>query len=405
MPAAIASRIGSGQDATVEAWLEASRRDTSRRLTEGAWDHAIAYALQSPAFTAMAPIEPAVSAQRYANARGTPADARRRLQAFARAVVAAPHQHRWVPVPDAATSDDLLRVLEREYARCMNFLLQQARRGDNGDTVATLYQTRGLSTDTSIEAGYAVHEGLGGALVLRPAKVQRVLVVGPGLEVAPRTGFDGARLGQSYQPVAILDSLRRLGAAHDDISVDVVDVNPAVVQHFSERAGAGRDQALTVGTQLTEGRDGPLTAGFTEYLSGWGAMVGAADVAMRRTNDGRWQGRIDVRREAWQRIHAQEANIALDLPSHAAYDLIVATNVLAYLDETGVRLALHAIRRALLPGGVLLHNDRRTALFTEAGADGLPVQQLRSVTFTQPIAGRPAAYDLVVIHQRATEDP
>ncbi len=402
IPAALATRLRQGGHGDLTAWLEMGRRDTARRMTEGAWDHAIAFALQARTFTTLPPIEPATSARQYADAGRMPTDAQRRLQAFARAVAAGPHEYVWMPMPGAdPDADDLLRTLEREYGRCMQFLHDQTYTGRDADGIAALYETRGLSTDTAIEAGYAVHEGLGVAVALRPAKVRRVLVVGPGLEVAPRTDLDSETLGQSYQPIALLDSLRRLGAAHDEITVDVVDVNPAVIRHFDERAAARRDLPLTIATQLEEARDGALTAGFVEYVANWGAMVGAPGTAMRRTPDGRWQARVDVRREAWQRIRAQVADVALDVPSREAYDLVVATNVLAYLDDARVLAALHAIQRALLPGGVLLHNDRRTALVAEAGGDRLPVRQLRTVTFTESKPGRPPVYDIVVVHQRS----
>ena len=77
-----------------------------------------------------------------------------------------------------------------------------------------MYQTRGHSSDTEIEAGYAVYAALATLKQLDPAKtIARVLIVGPGLDLAPRTALLEAADPQSYQPFAVVDALRALGVA------------------------------------------------------------------------------------------------------------------------------------------------------------------------------------------------
>lgn len=399
VPPHVIERIGDGTTSAVEGWLAEGRRETETRIADGAWDHAVAFALQSRTFTTAAPIEPALSATRYVDTGVIPDDVRHRLRSFVRAVTASPVAFRWLPA--TPPPPELDAELERAYVRGMQFLQRQTTAGPDADRVAVLYETRGLSTDTSIEVGYAVHDGLGVAAALHRGKVRRVLVVGPGLELAPRTGFDDSRLGQSYQPVAVVDSLRRLGVAHADLQVDIVDVNAAVVQHFRERSPVHVDAPLVVGTHLSDKREGRFTAGFMEYLTMWGNAALAADLPMRRAADGRWQGRMLVPASVRQRLHAQAANIATDVPSHAAYDLVVATNVLTYLDAARMLMALSVVQRALVPGGVLLHNDRRTTVAGEAGREGLPIVQVRTVHFTEPGPGRLPVYDVVVVHQKA----
>ena len=74
------------------------------------------------------------------------------------------------------------------------------------------YQTRGLSTDTSVDAGYAVYLSLAALRRLEPdRRIHRVLIVGPGMDLAPRTGFVESHAPQSYQPFAVIDALIATG--------------------------------------------------------------------------------------------------------------------------------------------------------------------------------------------------
>ena len=62
------------------------------------------------------------------------------------------------------------------------------------DAVADLYRSRGLSTDTAVEAGYVVSIGFGILKSLQPERsVRRVLIVGPGLDLAPQNGAPRSR--------------------------------------------------------------------------------------------------------------------------------------------------------------------------------------------------------------------
>ncbi|WP_217551393.1 hypothetical protein, partial [Pantoea sp. GbtcB22] len=76
-----------------------------------------------------------------------------------------------------------------------------------------------------------VYNGLGVLKSLAPAtRIRRVLIVGPGLDLAPRTGFLETNAPQSYQPWAVIDALVSLGLARiDDLAVVGADINPRVV--------------------------------------------------------------------------------------------------------------------------------------------------------------------------------
>src|SRR5436190_21871740 len=102
------------------------------------------------------------------------------------------------------------------------------------ESIARLYRTRGLSTDTAVEAGYSVHVGLGVLKALDPSRrIRRVLIVGPGIDLAPRTGMLEVGPPESYQPWAVIDALIGLGLSSlDDLEVVGGDINPRVVEHL-----------------------------------------------------------------------------------------------------------------------------------------------------------------------------
>src|SRR5262249_13393552 len=115
------------------------------------------------------------------------------------------------------------------YSRTMRFLYEkeELKRAD-------LYQNRGYSADTQVEANYAVWMALSVLKSLEPKlAIDRVLVVGPGLDVAPRTGLLDLLPLQSYQPFAIADAVLALVmSSAGQLRVHSVDVNPMVVRFF-----------------------------------------------------------------------------------------------------------------------------------------------------------------------------
>ena len=101
---------------------------------------------------------------------------------------------------DLLTRDSI--DLSEAYARAMK----------SAAPIGAQYQTRGLSTDTSVDAGYATYLSLAALRRLEPdRRVYRVLIVGPGMDLAPRTAFVESHAPQSYQPFAVIDALIATG--------------------------------------------------------------------------------------------------------------------------------------------------------------------------------------------------
>jgi SAM-dependent methyltransferase len=330
--------------------LAAIERESKRRMLEGEGDHMIHYALQSERFTKLPRVEPALSARAYVETGAIPADAEARLKAFSRTE---PYEERHVYFRTVAEDE---AQVEQHYRRSMRFLYEKewVSRSKHGaarrDYVAGLYQTRAHSTDSRPEADYAIHAGLAAVRDLAPGtRVRRVLLIGPGMEIAPRTALDEAGPPQSHQPYVLADTLIRLGlAAPELLEIDCADVNPRVVRWIREFPSSNRRLRIRVA-----GGDDEWNA----FFAGLGARAG------KRLPD-EW---IEIGEAVARRVSAFEMNILTERVEPAgSYDLAVATNVLLYFDARQTRLALAGAASALRPGGYLVHNDTR-AVIEEAG--------------------------------------
>src|SRR5262249_26181181 len=147
----------------------------------------------------------------------------------------------------------------REYERAMRFLYDKefvAPRGrDPAGAVESLYHSRGFSTDTAVEAGYIVYLGLAVLKATEPdRRIHRVLIIGPGLDLAPRTGFIDSVPPESYQPWAVIDALVGLGLPTlDDLDVVCADINPRVVDHLRREHDAAPLLRLVSGLDVSPG--------------------------------------------------------------------------------------------------------------------------------------------------------
>lgn len=228
---------------------------------------------------------------------------------------------------------------------------------------ATLFHDRGLSSDASFLADYALHETLDvltDLRVLMPGTVRRVAVIGPGLDFADkREGYD-VFPPQTFQPFAATDSLVRLGLASAmDLHVTVLDVNPKVVRHLdAARERARIDQEYVV--RLPRDTKQPWTTPLVDYWERFGHAIGAARSGQVPDADHILVRRVDIRPDVVLAVTPQDLNLVLerlDLTHAERFDLIVTTNILVYYDVFEQALALKNIARMLRPGGVLLSND------------------------------------------------
>jgi hypothetical protein len=403
------------------AYIERVQADTDRRVADGEKDHLIYFALQARGFTGRAPIEPAVSARRfverlsdaerkrlledpsYVPASGWPPAERARIADLLRALGRPPTSARLEYFRTLVAWDRpaiAIDSLYADYVRVARFLYQKEFvAGNDAARVASLYESRPHSSDTQIEAGFGVYLGLGTLHALEPGlRVTRVLVVGPGLDFAPRTDLTDAVDPQSYQPLAVADALLALSLASDaDLRVHSVDVNPRVVRALSAARGP---LTIHLFTGILETPDHPFRPEYREYVRALGRAIGdEIDAPRGLASDRRYQHSIAVRPSVTRALSVERLNVVTERLVHEPpFDVAVATNVLTYFDAPQLALALANVTAMLRPGGYLIHNESRAGLVDTAASLGLPLLHTRTAVLGGP-RDRPL-YDTVWLHQK-----
>jgi hypothetical protein len=378
-------------------------RDARRRVREGDLDHLVFYVLQSTHFTKLPPIEPALSAKRPSK-DAVPADADARIAAFLKAVDSTDKDPRLayfralLAEAGGPSTHDRRAFLQAQYARAMSFIFEKEFAAPTPEAVVQLYASRGLSTDTAVEAGYAVHSGLGVLKGLDPSRrIRRVLIVGPGIDLAPRTGLLEAGPPESYQPWAVIDALVGLGLSRlDDLEVVGADINPRVVDRL--RASRQKAPVLRLVSGISESGGVSFVPGYREYFSTLGRGVGAVR-AGGTVPAGHLSKTLTVSAAAAATLRAEPLNIVTERLAGESFDLVIATNILPYFASTELLLALSNIASMVAPGGVFLHNDTRPEVQEGAALAGLAPDQLRQV-IVATVKGAPPLADTIVLHRR-----
>jgi hypothetical protein len=408
------------------AFVERLRREHAVRIREGDLDHLVFYLLQSTHFTTRPPIEPALSAKAVvealpASARErflagdkslepqVPRDVRARIAALVRALDSGDPNPRLAYfralvqsiAPSRAGRD---RVLAREYVRAMRFLYQKefvAQRADRPvEAVEDLYRSRGLSTDTAVEAGYLVYLGLGVVRSLEPARqIRRVLIVGPGLDLAPRTGLLEAGQPESYQPWAVIDALLSLGLARaDDLEVVGADINPRVVKHL--RRSRTEPPRLHLVSGIAETGTVRFSGEYRDYFTDLGRSIGRIGAA-GRTARGHLEKVVAVEPAVARTLEAAKLDVVTERLEAPPFDLAIATNILPYFDDLELTLTIGNIAAMLAPAGVFLHNEVRPSMQAIAAGAGLGFVQSRQAIIASVSGAAAPLGDSVWLYRKA----
>jgi SAM-dependent methyltransferase len=406
-------------------------RETAERERAGEYEHLVYYLLQSQRFTREPRIEPALSA--YELVTGMDAEQRsrflegeavlppgarvppsvlRRAADFMKALAGDPAEARLAHfkrflAAEAAPEPPLLLLLS-QYARAMRFLYRKefvSRELEDPQELeaylASLYRRRGHSTDTQVEANFAVHTALSVIRAYGDDRLDRVLIVGPGLDFAPRTDLLEAFEPQSYQPFAVADALLALGLSEPGrLRVHCVDISERVVRYLRHLAG-GEPVRLQLVSGIPEREDRPLGPEFLGYFARLGRSIGEEGPLPLPGGVPRHLGKsLRVRPEIAGRITADRLNIVTERydPS-PSYDLVVVTNVFSYFDPAEQTLALSNIAPMLREGGYLIHNEPQSSLVEAARRLGLGMADARTVRLSS--GGAAPLFDRVVIHRKA----
>jgi SAM-dependent methyltransferase len=263
---------------------------------------------------------------------------------------------------------------------------------------STLFQDRGLSSDTSIYPGFGVEQSLAVLLtngLLAAGSVRRVGIVGPGLDfVDKRQGTDFYPV-QTIQPFAVVDSVLRLGLAERGrVRVTTFDVSPRINHHLEvarRRAEAGEAYLLNLPRRLDLFPWSRYLAAYWEQLGDRIGTVAPPAAVPPGTADLVRMRAVRVRPDVVQAIAPEDLDIVLQrmepLAAGDLYDLIVATNVLVYYDVFEQSLALANVAAMLRPGGVFLSNQAVEPL------GGIPMESLGHVDI--PMEDLPASTDVL----------
>ena len=415
------------------AYLQRVRDTHAVRVRDGDLDHLVFYLLQSTHFTSLPPLEPALSAEALVDSLSTaertsylggsaldpsrvPATVRSRIAALVKALdgPAADARLRYFRELTRTTFPDRAQratEIGREYLRTMRFVYQKEfvaqRSAAPAEAVADLYRSRGLSTDTAVEAGFLVSAGLGILKALEPdRRIRRVLIVGPGLDLAPRTALLEEGQPESYQPWAVMDALVTAGLSRlADLSVVGGDINPRVVSHL--RRSRDDPPTLNLVSEIREDATVSMSPEYKEYVEAIGRAIAepGGTAPAQATADGRLRKRIRVSGAAANALSAVPLDIVTERLRGRTFDLVIATNILPYFDDQELALATSNIASMLAPGGIFLHNEARPALDGISRAVGLPFEHSRHAVVAR-VRGAPAPlFDSVWLHRKADGPP
>lgn len=417
-----------------DAYVASLNRRTAERETIGESDHLIYFVLQSERFTNNAKVEPAISSYEFVrnlNAQEKskylseaaqlppieklPQSASVRLYDFAKAIEKPTADERLSYFKlfireNQKTFGSSLQYLYAQYARAMRFLYEKefVSRGITDPQsarrfIASLYQDRGHSTDTQIEANFAVYVSLAvlKAQLGTTQQLNNVLVVGPGLDFAPRTDLIDVISPQSYQPFAVADALINLKLADaDHLRIHCVDINDRVINYLRQFPKQKIKQ-LSLLSGVGEGKGRPLSSEYKRYFQELGKQIGVASPlnGLPQKYDSHLKKTLVVREQAADRMTAEKMNIVTERKdSSARYDLVVVTNVFPYFNSTELLLSLVNIEAMMKRGGFLIHNEPRPTLFSFAKFLNLPMIHSRTELIR---AGDPTPlYDTVWVHRK-----
>ncbi len=397
--------------ATFPSYVERLRADNARRVREGDLDHLIFYALQSTHFTKLPPIEPALSAKAFVeNGTRIPPDVQPRIRALLNAIESRSEDPRLIYFralvhSTFANENEREHALLDEYRRAMKFVYEKefVAQRQGADAVADLYRARGLSTDTAVEAGYVVYNGLGIIRSLEPARqIRRVLIVGPGLDLAPRTSLVETGAPESYQPWAVVDALLSLGLSRlENLVVVGADINPRVVARINQERTAPPILALLSG--IVESPTVRITDEYRDYFMRLGREIRDGSIVNTPSVSGHLSTSLRVRPEITQSVSAVQLDVVVERLPISAFDLIIATNILPYFDDTQLSLAISNVAAMLAPDGIFLHNEPRPVLGDITEAVGLHFEQLRRVTIASVSGGVAPLTDVVMLHRKSVK--
>jgi len=269
-----------------------------------------------------------------------------------------------------------------------------------------LFKERGISLDTNLWPDFLIDQHLHHMVekgLLKPGSMQRIAVIGPGLDFANKENGSDFYPPQMVQPFAVLDSLVRLGIV-DATSVQLytLDISPDVnfhVQRARKNAAAGRSYTVQLPWDSAARQTPEYRASFVEYWKQLGGAIGAPVTAIPVPNSlaaGTRTRAVRIPPRIVRRIIPVDMNIVfqrLQVAPQEAFDLVIGTNIFVYYGAFEQSLARANAAAMLRPGGYLLTNDKL--------ADAAPSGLQDSLLTTLIVARDPDMTEFMFCYERA----
>jgi hypothetical protein len=243
------------------------------------------------------------------------------------------------------------------------------------------------------EKGFAIEQALAAMKEQQLVTGQsswRVAIVGPGLDFADKnSGHDFCPL-QTLQPFTLIDSVvhLKLAALPQTIEVTTFDISRRVIDHINSLHERGKD-GKPYEIRLPFESGSPWTVELRSYWQAAGNQVGTEVSVPKPPSIGKQLSErgIRVRPQIAAKVSAVDFNVVTQRWNGQPFDLIVATNVLAYYDKLDQALAFSGIEAMLRPGGLFLTNNVVIELpFSRLRATGLVrVEYSRKLAWTDHI--------------------
>jgi hypothetical protein len=267
-----------------------------------------------------------------------------------------------------------------------------------------MFEHRGISLDSNLWPDYDLDRSLQTLLKsgkLQPGSIQRVAIVGPGLDFVNKQQGVDYYPPQTTQPFAVLDSLLRLGLSNPQtVEIYTLDISPRVNVHLQaakKNAAMGRDYIVQL-PWFTEGRwTDDFRSGFTAYWQNLGAQIGqpVAAIPVPQGSPGFATRAVKIPAAIVDRIKPVDMNIVyqrLPLEPGERFDLIIGTNIFLYYGAFEQSLARANVASMLKPGGYLLSNDKLPDT-VPSGLDQVMVTDI-------PMTGPPVMTDYIYCYRR-----
>jgi hypothetical protein len=249
----------------------------------------------------------------------------------------------------------------------------------NEPTLSQLFKDRGISLDTNLWPDFLLDQQFRRMVekgLLRPGSVQKIAIVGPGLDFANKEKGNDFYPPQTIQPFAVLDSLMRLGVTRlDAVELYTLDISADVNFHVArakKNALAGRAYTVQLPWNTAARQTDEYRRSFVEYWERLGDQIGepVPPIAVPGAAAETQTRAVKIRPAIAQRLSPVDMNILyqrLPLAPQQGFDLIIGTNIFIYYDAFEQSLAQANIAAMLKTGGFLLSNDR----FPDAVPSGL----------------------------------